>query len=1072
MRYLILGVTEARDETGAPLPVGGARLRALLAALALRAGRPVSVTELIDDVWGGDEPQDAPAALQALVSRLRRALGGKDAVRADTSGYRLDATPDDVDLHVFRRLARQGADTLATDPAGAADTLRRALELWRGPALADLPAATADARAAEARRGAAVRDRIEAGLRGGQDPTALLPELEALVASHPYDEPLHAQHLRALRAAGRPADALAAYEEVRRTLADGLGTDPGPELAALHAELLQAPVPERRERLERPERPGRPTGNLRPRLTSFVGREPELAALRADLTRSRLVTLTGPGGSGKTRLAEHSAAHHPDPVWLVELARLDHPAAVPGAVLSALGLRENTLVARETSAPADPTTRIVEQCAHRRLLLILDNCEHVIGAAARLAEELLTHCPGVRILATSREPLGVPGEFLRPVEPLPPGPALRLFADRGAAARPGFTVADDPEAAAEICARLDGLPLAIELAAARLRLLAPRQIADRLDDRFRLLTSGSRTVLPRQQTLRAVVDWSWDLLDAPERAVLRRLSVFAGGWDLDAAEAVCADPAYDTADTLGSLVDKSLVVADPTPEGEMRYRFLETIHEYATERAAEAPGERAAAAARHLAHFLALAEEAEPLLRSGAQLPWIRRIETELDNFRSALETTQDAGSAHRLVLALGWFWWLRNYRAEGAAWITAVLALDADGPEPPHGSPAFWSRLRLQLLHLFLLAESTALDDFRTPERLAEVRRLQEEFRRPVPESARFPGMLWPMISMATGNAVDFHGALDESVENCRRHGGDWELGVTLMLRTHVAIDLTGGLATVDADLAELHEVARRVGDRWTRAQVSSAAGEVALARGRYEWARAEYEECLRLAREVGAHTEAPFAMARIAEAAYSTGDTTAAEHLLAEAEAEADRHGVRDVRAFGRLLTGFMRLDQGDHAGARAAVTEARAAVTTAQNDTGRAVVPPQFHAGIDALDATLLGREEGPGAGLAKARTGLATAVEARCAEPVLARFTEAVALLLADAGRPAESVRALAAATAWRAGHPRSVPDERAVRSLPARTLAALGADRQRAEASAGAGLDPAAVLTMLTAVTGS
>ncbi|WP_260610953.1 AAA family ATPase, partial [Streptomyces sp. WAC06614] len=847
-----------------------------------------------------------------------------------------------------------------------------------------------------------------------------------------------------------------------------------------------------------------PEGNIRPRLTSFVGREPELRALRGDLGQHRLVTLIGPGGSGKTRLAEHSAGAHPEPAWLVELARLDDPAAVPGAVLSALGLRENTLVARDKNtgaAPDDPTARLVEHCGRRPLLLVLDNCEHVVDAAARLAETLLTHCPALRILATSREPLGVPGEVLRPVEPLPPEPALQLFADRGAAARPGFRVEDDPDAVREICARLDGLPLAIELAAARLRLLGPRQIADRLDDRFRLLTSGSRTVLPRQQTLRAVVDWSWDLLDEGERTLLRRLSVFAGGWDLAAVEAVCTDgriDALDAADLLGSLVDKSLVQAYPTPTptsdpaqdpdpegayagaGGMRFRMLETIHEYAAERTTEEPEDRAATAARHTAHFLALAEEAEPLIRSGAQLPWIRRIETELDNLRAALRTAvatgrgrdrgRDPVSARRLALALGWFWWLRNYRTEGADWTLRVLALDEPGPQPPQGSPAYWDRLRLQLLHLFLLAESSGFTEFSTSERQAAAQRLQDAFRRPLPETARFPGMLWPLTSMLTGDVVDFHRALDETVANCRRHGGDWELGVTLMLRTHVAIDLTGGLATVDTDLAELHEIADRVGDRWTRAQVSSAAGEVALSRGRYDWARREYEECLRLAREVGAHMEAPFAMARIAETFYGTGDQDTAERLLDEARAEAERYGVHDAAAFGRLLAAFIALDRGDHAAARAAVDAAGAAVEASRVGPGRASVPPQFIAGLDTVEATLLGHEKGPWAGLAKARTGLAAAVEAQCAEPVLARFTETAAVLLADAGRPAASVRALAAATAWRAGSPRSVPDERMLRPLRARTRAALGADRQRAEEAAGAGLDPAGVLALLAAVT--
>ncbi|MET9695647.1 BTAD domain-containing putative transcriptional regulator [Streptomyces sp. NPDC006529] len=1130
MRYLILGTTQARDASGAPLPVNGARLRALLAALALRAGGPaVPVSVLVDEVWGEDPPQDAPAALQALASRLRRALGGKDTVQADpTGGYRLDATPEDVDLYVFQRLARQAAQALATpapapdaspDPASPtgppaahpeprtttvttattpAQTLRTALSLWRGPALADLPDPATRATHAtrpEAQRTAALRDLIEAELRTpATDPATLLPEIEALIAAHPYDEKLRAQQLRALRGAGRTADALAAYDRTRRALAEGLGTDPGPELTALHADLLRPdPAPASRH-TSAPPSPTDRRGNLRPRLTSFVGREPELAAIQVDLDRSRLVTLTGPGGSGKTRLAEHAAAQHAartaqhvartgeaapaEPAWLVELARLDHPAAVPAAVLSALGLRDTALVGRDKPTVQDPTTQLLDHCAQRRLLLVLDNCEHVIGAAAELAERLLTHCPGVRILATSREPLGVPGETVRPVEPLPPDPAHRLFADRGAAARPGFAVADDPAAVAEICRRLDGLPLAIELAAARLRLLTPRQIADRLDNRFRLLTSGSRTVLPRQQTLRAVVDWSWDLLDASERTVLARLSVFAGGCDLTAAEAVCAhDGATDAADipdvahVLGALVDKSLVLAEPGPApATMRYRMLETIHEYAAERAAEDPADRAATARRHAAHFTALAEEAEPRLRSAEQLPWIARMETELDNLRAAFTTAvsgparatgtgprPDTETAQRLAFALGWFWWLRNYRSEGGDWTARVIALDPVEPAPD--TPAYWRWMRLQLLHVFLVAETRPLAEFRTPERIALAERLQRAFRRSGPETARFPGMMWPLTCYLTGDALDFHAGLDETVANCRRYGGEWELGVTLMLRTHVAVDITGGLPTIDADLAELHEIARRVGDRWTRAQVSSAAGEVALSRGQYDWARAEYEECLRLAREVGTDFEAPFALARIAETAYCTGDAAGAERLLAEAEAGARESGVTDVHAFSRLLAGMIALDQGDPARARAAYDQALSVSL-------RSPVPAQFSAGLGNLEARLKGLEEGPAAGLAVLAPTLEAAVTGHCAERVLAALAETAAWLLADAGRAAESVRALAAATAWRGGWPRSVPEEAFVRGLPDRTRAVLGAQAHDREAAAGAALSPRAVLSTL------
>ncbi|MEU6865665.1 transcriptional regulator, partial [Streptomyces sp. NPDC046876] len=586
---------------------------------------------------------------------------------------------------------------------------------------------------------------------------------------------------------------------------------------------------------------------------------------------------------------------------------------------------------------------------------------------------------------------------------------------------------------------------------------------------FRLLTGGARTVLPRQQTLRAVVDWSWDLLDEPERAVLRRLSVFAGGCDLAAAEAVCTDGTLDVAGLLGSLVDKSLVVASPDPDSDgMRYHLLETIHEYAAERAAAHASDRLATAARHAEHFLALAEEAEPLLRSAAQLPWIRRIETELDNLRAALlHTTETAATepaatetAQRLALALGWFWWLRNYRTEGAEWAGRILGTLSI--EPPEGTPAYWRFMRVRMLQVVLLAEGQAPDEFRSPENLALTGRIREVFRVSGPETARFPGMLWPMTALLTGDVPALREGLDEAVANCRRLGGGWELGIALLLRTHLAIDLTGGLSTVDADLAELHEIAARVGDRWTRAQVASAAGEVALSRGRYDLARTEYEECLRLAHEVGAHMEAPFTVARMAESAFCSGDFAGAEQLLAEAAREVDRYGgVYDVRAYAGMLSSMLALVRGDSARARAEYERARAA-------SERFAAPAQLVAGLDNVNAVLLGREAGPEAGIAAIGPALAAAVAAHCAERVLASLTDTAAVLLAASGRAAQAVRAHAAATAWRAGHPRSVPEQRAVSELPARTRGALGPDRYEEEAAAGAVLSPAEVVALLTA----
>ncbi|MDQ0794966.1 BTAD domain-containing putative transcriptional regulator [Streptomyces sp. B1I3] len=1097
MRYLILGVTEARDEHGGLLPVGGARLRTLLAALALRAGRPATVDGLIDEVWAGDAPDDALGALQALVGRLRRALG-RGTVVGVPGGYRLDAGPDDIDLYVFERLARRGAAELDSgDPGSAAHTLRSALALWRGPAFADLPGHARDhGPRAEAHRLAAVRQRIEADLRRGAT-VGLVPELRELTAAHPFHEPLHAQLLRALRAEGRQADALVAYEDARRALADGLGTDPGPELTALHRELLAPagphPEPQEPQVPQGPQGdpglaypggtyPGSfsdvPEGNIRPRLTSFVGREPELRAIRSDLARARLVTLTGPGGSGKTRLAEESADGYG--AWIVELAPLDDPSAVPGAVLSALGLRETTLLrdsARERIAPpSDPTERLVEHLSHRSrhrpFLLVLDNCEHVIDAAAALAETLLTHCPRLRVLATSREPLGVPGEAVRPVGPLPPDPAHRLFAERARAVRPDFDpaaeAAENPRAIAEICRRLDGLPLAIELAAARLRLLTPRQIADRLDDRFRWLSSGSRTVLPRQQTLRAVVDWSWDLLSEEERTVLRQVSVFAGGWDLAAAEAVTAGA--ESASLLGALVDKSLVVATPTGTGDMRYRLLETIHEYASERAAETPGLRAAAASAHTEYFTALAEKADPLLRTGGQLPWVGRLETELDNLRAALHrtavTVPSEPSALRLVLGMGWFWCLRNYRTEGLAWADRAAGLGEDPQDP--ADPRYWPRMHLHMLRFFLAVESRPADTIHEDDAFqALIGRVAEVFGAGGPEAARFPGLLWPMTSyMRREYTPDVHAQFDAAVRNTRAHGGEWEYGVTLTYRTHMLVDTPQGMAGLDEDLAELRVLSRRVGDRYLRAQVASACAEAGMARGRYEESRAAYQEALELAREVGAHAELPFLVGRLAELSYQAGDLEAARKGLDEAEAEAERQHVLDAHAYVGFLRAAIALTAGE-------IPEARRFVDSVRSAQVYGSRPVQFEAAVAGLSARISVHEPsgGPAAGLHGMTEALRMAVAAGCPEAATAHLAEAAGITLPLLGLFAESARILAASQTWRVNGSRSAVEEAEVATVLEELHAALGPRLYERQLATGRALTPERVVDLLTRLTG-
>ncbi|MFF3201938.1 BTAD domain-containing putative transcriptional regulator [Streptomyces sp. NPDC002962] len=1223
VRYRILGTTQALRPDGVPVAVGGARLRALLAVLALRAGRSVPAGLLVEEVWAGDPPADAPGALQALVGRLRRALGA-GAIDSAEGGYRLAAAPDDVDLHRFERLTGDGIRALADgDPAKAAVVLDDALALWQGPALADLPDRAAEAARWEARRLDAVRARHTAAIALGEAERSL-PELTALCDAHPLDEPLQALRLRALREAGRTAQALAAYDEVRRLLADRLGTDPGPELRALHTELLAPGDPGdpgargglggpggldapggpgapggagKPSRSVGPGGPGRapapaspappppPLGNLRARLTSFVGRETDIAAIRGDLASARLVTLLGPGGAGKTRLSQETAETvrdiARDGVWLAELAPVADPGAVPQAVLTAVGARETVLYgagAEEMRVAAerhdDPLERLVEHCARRRMLIVLDNCEHVVEAAARLVEELLARCPEVTVLATSREPLGVPGEVLRPLDPLPEQVALRLLADRGAAARPGFRPDADEETAAacaEICRRLDGLPLAIELAAARLRMLTPRQIADRLDDRFRLLTSGSRTVLPRQQTLRAVVDWSWDLLDEDERDVLARLSVFARGCDLAAVEAVCGPPFPDLGerhdpreghaprerhdlgdghapqsasaadapsavggslgpfearggrdarevrdsrdggdsgeghgsgagrdlldghdlrdargfrgplvsggspglrdaggslggrsalDLLASLVDKSLVVAAPDPRGDMRYRLLETVAEYAGERLDES-GRREAAERAHLTYYRELARTTEPLLRGPGQRDAIERFQLEYENLRTALSravAARDEQEALCLTLSLVWYWQMRDLRIEARSWCVEAMALSPDpfdeplrpaapvwkscidAPPPMTGEVLAEARRGVHLAHLACM--DTEMDAWQTATSQAKLRRIAETYEPGLPQTCRAPGLLWFFAVVMTGAPDRIRAIIDANVDTCRRTPGyEWELASCLQLRANILANRADWAGSAFRDAAEALEIFQRLGDAWGTAEALSARAEAHERLGAYLEAAADYEGAIEQAERLGARSQSAVLAARLGSVLLEAGDEERGERLLREVIAGEER-AVNEAMHIARLfLAGWLA--------ATGRRTEAREQLNLLREefDFGHFAVFHSFILGAEAWLDAVDGRS-------AQALTGIRAALE-RATDPLSVAiapqmrsfylFIAATALAGVDGGsRAADAARCLGAADTLLP--PRHVPPrvEREARELAmTRTRDALG-----------------------------
>jgi predicted ATPase/class 3 adenylate cyclase len=668
--------------------------------------------------------------------------------------------------------------------------------------------------------------------------------------------------------------------------------------------------------------------NLPVQLTSFIGREREMGEVKDLLAQARLLTLTGSGGCGKTRLALQVAADlledYPDGVWLIELAVLTDPALVPATVATALGVHEE---------PGRPTlTTLAEALKSRTLLLVLDNCEHVVGACAQLAETLLRACPNVRILATSREALGIAGEtaWRVPSLSLPQShelsetdvlaritqyEAVRLFIERAEAASSDFTVTpQNARAIAQICRRLDGIPLAIELAAARVTVLSVEQIADRLDDRFRLLTGGSRTALPRQQTLRAMMDWSYELLNARERTLFRRLSAFAGGFTLEAAEAICADEEIQSAevlDLLTNLVSKSLVVFEERDE-EARYRFLETVRQYARDKLLET-GEAAQVRERHRNWFLALAERAESALQGPEQVRWLERLETEHDNLRAALEwSSSDLEIGLRLAGALWFFWYLRGYVSEGREWLKHLLAKTAQAPTPLRAKALYGASMLARAQDDY--AQATALLE----ESLALYRALKDkhgvasvlgnlgviafargeydratklheeslEHFRELRETVGIASALSELgnIALYQDDIARAERLLEESLALSRTAQDDQ--GIALALRRLGAVRREDR-ARAKALLQESLELYQKLGAVPGLASVLNSLGMVALSEGDYKRAKELLRESLLRYRDVGDKWHIALCVDRLARVAGVQGDWEQAARLLGAEEA-----------------------------------------------------------------------------------------------------------------------------------------------------------------------------------------
>jgi predicted ATPase/DNA-binding SARP family transcriptional activator len=882
----ILGPFEVRTDDGVVADVPGARLRGLLIALALEPGHVVPKATLVDWIWGEHPPADAVNALQRLVSRMRKALP-EGVVEGQTDGYRLKVDPDSVDAVRFERLIGQAR---ADEDPRRAQTLREALALWRGTPMQDVglqESAAFDATVTrlEGLRLTAMEDRFDAEISLGHG-AELVTELTDLVAAHPMRERLVAALMRALVAAGRDTEALLVYQRTREILAGELGVDPSPGLSALHVALLRGELGQREE--------DRKT-NLRAELTSFVGKDADVAAVRELIAGHRLTTLTGLGGSGKTRLATETArtllGDLPDGAWLVDLAAIGADGDVAQSTLTALGLRDAML----GGAPnTDVTGRLIAAIRDRETLLILDNCEHVIEPAAVFAHRVLGECQRLRILATSREPLGITGEALWPVEPLASpeadagsgeiesSPAVRLLRDRASAVRRDLTVdARTLAAMARVCRALDGMPLAIELAAARLRTMSVEQLASRLDDRFRLLTGGSRTALPRHRTLRAVIDWSWALLTDAERIVLRRLSVFVGGASLEAAERVCAASAFEQGaveqeqvlDLLTSLTEKSLLLAEG--DGAPRYRMTGTIKEYAAQRLAEA-GESDVARHAHLAYFTELAETAEPHLRRAEQLEWLAVLEAEHDNIAAAIRGALAAGEAHgamRLAAGAGWYWWLGGHRAEGFELLTA--AANTPG-EVPDGIRALVYGLVVHFLG------SGRGEEPQLGEWIHRAHRYSQLSQRAHP-SLEVLAALERMLQAPDAYLTAFEPLLDSA--------DPW---VRALARAHVGkarIVFGQGGPDADEDLKRALAEFRALGDRFGIWLTLTESAERTAVRGDLAGACQHYEQAVGVLVETGAVEDVIQIRSRQAQLYWLLGDKDSSAAAMAEAQRYAER-------------------------------------------------------------------------------------------------------------------------------------------------------------------------------------